>query len=745
MSGPRNLTADVDLDLKGLMGSIWRKKWLILLLTLLSAVLVFVGTSMIADRYKADAQILIKKRESIFTRIQSNEFQPNGGEFDEQAVGSQVLVLSSDDLAIRVIKRLNLESHPEFAKKAVEPGILDLAKSLIAPAADGNVIDDEAGRAPVVVDPGVLKQFKEQLTVYAADKSRVAIVEFWSTDRSLAKLVPNAIAEEYIEFTKSERLESDRSATGFLEPEIQELRRKVIEAEEKVAEFRSQSDILLGNNNALLATQQLSEVSSELSRVKAERLSAEAKIESIRAALNNGGSLDVIPEVISSPLIQRLREREVNTKAEISELSSTLLPNHPRIKALRSQLPEIASQIRQAANNIVRSLENNVELARKQEAALLQDVNRLKAEAARVNEAEVDLRALEREAAAQRERLENYLGRFNEAQSRQASGYVPSEARIIERAVLPAESYFPKVIPFTIAGSLAMMILSIVGVLSVELLSGRAFKPMNASPDRIEPDAIPEKVGAEPANTQHVSPAAAAAASVANAGTTQSIQPAPALAPKMDDMLRDREPVAPSPAASVANDSDVFGLQFAMQAVERIGATKIAVLSPDIQAESRTAIEMARYLASRGKRVVVTDFTGDGQTATTMLGQADMPGFFDVLAGKRSLKDALYQDSASSAHVLAAGNSAAGGSLANIGQLIASLEKSYDFPVFSCGNAGASGLARVADTATVVIIPTTGKTFDECRALERQLTVSGYTDTIMVRGEHAGASAHQAA
>ncbi len=84
--------------------------------------------------------------------------------------------------------------------------------------------------------------------------------------------------------------------------------------------------------------------------------------------------------------------------AEISELSSTLLPNHPRIKALRSQLPEIKGQIRQAANNIVSSLENNVNLARKQEQALLQDVNRLKAESSRVSEAEVELRALEREA-----------------------------------------------------------------------------------------------------------------------------------------------------------------------------------------------------------------------------------------------------------------------------------------------------------------------------------------------------------
>ncbi len=730
MSGPRNLTADVDLDLKGLMGAIWRKKWLILLLTLITAVIVFVAASAIAERYKADAQILIKKRESIFTRIPGNEFQNNGGEFDEQAVGSQVLVLNSDDLAIRVIKALELESHPEFAKKAAEPGILDLAKSLIAKGNESSVAGGGEGMA-MVVDPGVLKQFKEQLTVYSADKTRVAVIEFWSTDRKLAKLVPNALAEEYIEFTRSERLESDRSATGFLEPEIQELRKSVMEAEEKVAAFRSQSDILLGNNNALLATQQLSEVSSELSRVKAERLSAEAKIESIRAALNDGGSLDVIPEVISSPLIQRLREREVNTKAEISELSSTLLPNHPRIKALRSQLPEVESQIRQAANNILRSLENNVGLARKQEAALLQDVNRLKAESSRVNEAEVELRALEREAAAQRERLEDYLGRFNEAQSRQASGYVPSEARIIERAVLPAESYFPKVIPFTIVGALGMLILSMVGVLSVELMSGRAFKPM----DELDPELVPESLKA-----RDVSPAVTASVP---RGRAPPASPPP-LAPRMDDLLRDPQPVMYTPS-DVANDRDIFGLSFAMQAVEGIGATRVAVISPDVDGESHTAISLARYLASRGSSVVLTDFTGDGRTATDMLGRAGMPGLFDVLAGNRSLKDALFVDTQSQVHVLASGTPVPGIEMDNLEKLTSSLEKSYDFPVFSCGNAGLNGLSRIADARTVVIIPTSDDTFNECKLLERQLKASGYSDTILVRSENSRKSAVHAA
>mgnify|MGYP000224027699 CR=1 FL=1 len=46
MSGARNLTADVDIDLKGLFGAIWRKKFLIALLTLIGGALIFVSVSM---------------------------------------------------------------------------------------------------------------------------------------------------------------------------------------------------------------------------------------------------------------------------------------------------------------------------------------------------------------------------------------------------------------------------------------------------------------------------------------------------------------------------------------------------------------------------------------------------------------------------------------------------------------------------------------------------------------------------
>jgi uncharacterized protein involved in exopolysaccharide biosynthesis len=102
------------------------------------------------------------------------------------------------------------------------------------------------------------------------------------------------------------------------------LREKVKLAEVRVAEFRAQSDLMIGQNNSTLATQQLAEMSTELSRVRAARATAEANTQSLREAINNGGSLAAMPDVLASPLIQKLRERQVQLNTDIADLSTTL-------------------------------------------------------------------------------------------------------------------------------------------------------------------------------------------------------------------------------------------------------------------------------------------------------------------------------------------------------------------------------------------------------------------------------------
>ncbi|RUX64351.1 chain-length determining protein, partial [Mesorhizobium sp. M2A.F.Ca.ET.040.01.1.1] len=132
----------------------------------------------------------------------------------------------------------------------------------------------------------------DKLNVYAVEKTRAIAIEFASKDPKLAADVANGIANAYIASKSDAKLESNAAATDFLAPEIADLQNRVKDAEAKVAAFRAQSDLLMGGNNAVLPTQQLAELSSELSRVRASRAAAEASAESVRRALQNGGSLD---------------------------------------------------------------------------------------------------------------------------------------------------------------------------------------------------------------------------------------------------------------------------------------------------------------------------------------------------------------------------------------------------------------------------------------------------------------------
>ena len=86
------------------------------------------------------------------------------------------------------------------------------------------------------------------------------------------------------------------------------------------------------------------------------------------------------------------------------------------------------------------------------------------------------MRALEREANAQRELLESYMTRYREASSRRDGNYLPVDARIFSPATVPSEPYFPK--PLPIAG--AAFVASLLVMAIVTLLAGAVFGTRHA-------------------------------------------------------------------------------------------------------------------------------------------------------------------------------------------------------------------------------------------------------------------------
>ncbi len=726
MSGPQVLTRDDDIDVAGLFSQIWKRRKLLILVTILTGIGLIVILSLISPRYESSARVLIENHESGFTRTTEDTGQRREVRFDEQAVGSQVEIIDSDELALQVIDRLKLVERSEFGKSGMPSMLNDL---LTLTGLRGN-------RYGATAEEIALRAFRKKLNVFAVKKSRVIVIEFWSNDPKLAQQVPNAIAEAFIALQKTTQQASTSDATDWLGPEIEGMRVRLRDAEAKVAEFRANSDILVGENNALLATQQLSEVSTELSRLRAERSSAESKVASIRAALESGSSIDVIPEVLASPLVQRLRERQVALQAQISDLSTSLLPGHPRLKSLNSQVSDFENQIRSAAKNILISLENNVGLTRKTEADLMKEVNRLKSEAARVGEAEVELRALEREATAERELLQTYLRRFREAAGRQSEGFFPVDARIISRATLPVEAYFPKVLPFSIAGAVAAFILTIIGVLASTLLVGGAVAPARHASDEYLPEpVIIQPVSVAPESTKPVLEEMVFESDQDDLEDDDwedldlpEIERSPSLASTPYEM-------DPANGVNEEQDQNVLVVRHAASVIAEMGSGRIITTSPAGDVGSRTAWMLARALAKAGKKTAVIDLSGGGVTSLEMLGSKDLPGLFNLMAGSVAFESIVFRDRCSPAHVVPAGTMMPGhGKLDIVGlsQVIDAIAQSYEFIVADCGDADADGIQVIGDTSSIVVVSGIGADRFDCERLESELQSSGYGDVVQI-------------
>lgn len=373
MSGAQS-QQDVDIDLGGLFGAIWRNRMRVLLATVACAGFAFAGASLVSPRYKSEARLLIETREPAFTtgtdRAQGREQQPA---LDELGIASQVQLLRSADLIKQVARNMKLYELEEFDPAAKPSAISDL------------LVLFGLKKSPLDLEPEerVLKEFNSKLVVYQVERSRVIGIEFSSKDPRLAAEIPNEMAKVYLSLQSGAKLDTNSEATRWLEPEIANLREKVREAEQKVAEYRSQSDLLPTGENSNFAARQLTDISAELARVRGERANAEARAESVRTVLKSGGAPDTLSDVVGSQMIQRLKESEAQIQGQISDLSTSLLDGHPRLKGLRSQLAGIRGQIKAETQKILSSLENEARTAQLRETQLLQQLNTVKANSAR--------------------------------------------------------------------------------------------------------------------------------------------------------------------------------------------------------------------------------------------------------------------------------------------------------------------------------------------------------------------------
>jgi uncharacterized protein involved in exopolysaccharide biosynthesis/Mrp family chromosome partitioning ATPase len=673
-----------DLDLRALGDAIKRNRRWIIVPTVAALVLSLLTVNLITARYKSEARILIDGRENVFLRPNSERSEERTALLDAEAVTSQVQLVLSRDLAREIIKKNKLAERAEF-----DPVLSGLSpiKSLFALFG--------IGRDPFSMTPEerVLDAYYDRLTAYAVDKSRVIVVEFQSRDPELAARVANSIADGYLVLQQAARQDQARAASQWLSGEIDNLRGKVAEAEARVEDFRSKSSLFIGTNNTTLSNQQMGELNTQLNNARALKSDTEAKARLIREMLQGGKPIEA-SEVLNSELIRRLSEQRVTLRAQLAEQSSTLLDNHPRIKELKAQLGDLDRQIRDEAAKISRSLENDARIAGGRVESLSASLDQLKKQAASSNGQDVQLRALEREAKAQRDLLESYLAKYREANTRENIDAAPGEGRIISRAIVSNTPAYPKKLPIVLIATLATLLLSTGLIVTGELLRMTA------------PRAV-----------------ASFAASVATVRE-----------PKVAKAQPVQIPDEPSPPVVPAALSEIEQLAETLRGSGQ-GANKITVIgTAPGESITLTALTLARLLA-RSARVIVIDLAGSSATVSAASVDPNAPGLAELMQGTASFSEVITRDKLSRLHLVNAGRPGFDRTLLQSPRLTLAIDamlQVYEHVMLDAGTASDLPAELLTGNARAVVVPDASMAQDARKVMCDQLRVVGFSDVYML-------------
>ena len=679
-----------DLDLRALGQALLRKRGWIIVPTVLAAVLSIAAVNLISPRYKSEARILIDGRENVFLRP-NGERNEERNALDAEAVTSQVQLLLSRDLAREIIKKNKLAERPEF-----DPVLQGLSpvKSLLALFG--------IGRDPFSLTPEerVLDAYFDRFTAYAVDKSRVIVIEFQSRDPELAARVANSIAEGYLVLQQGARQEQAKSAGQWLSGEIDNLRRKVAEAESRVEDFRSKSSLFVGTNNTTLSNQQMGELNTQLNNARALKSDAESKARLIREMLQSGKPIEA-SEVLNSEMTRRLSEQRVTLRAQLAEQSSTLLDGHPRIKELKAQLADLDRQLREEAGKVSRSLDNDSRIAGGRVEGLSASLEQLKKQATSTNGNDVQLRALEREAKAQRDLLESYLAKYREANTRENIDAAPADGRIISRASVSNTPAYPKKLPIVLIATLATLMLSAGAIATGELLRMTAPRAAAAF------TSAPALARAPAAAASDREPAFSEATPEIRSGAGPEVTAEPGEIEQLADHLRN--------AAEAAHKITILGTA----AGESI---------------TLTALTLARLMA-RNARVVVVDLSASSPAISTVSGDPSAPGLAELMLGEASFSQVITRDRLSRVHLVSAGRPGSDRALLQSPRLtlaIDALLRVYDHVLLDAGAASDLPAELLTAQARAVVVPDVSMTPDARSLMCDQLRAVGFSEVTML-------------
>jgi polysaccharide biosynthesis transport protein len=382
-----------------------------------------------APKYTATATLLAETRKIELIQ------QPTVSDEAIQSIGAmetQVELLRSDEVALRVIRKLNLLDDKRFIGGKNRSALWSFLDNF----SPGYFAESPQALSNGERDSLAVAQFHKSLTVSRIGVTYAIEIDFESTHPDLAAEVANAVADVYIELQRTKEYEAARRASDWLEQRIPEVRAKSEEAQNAVVDYKHEHNIVETGSGRLIDDQRLTNMSDKLNAAHDETLKAKARLDEFSAAIGTEVPRTLASEPDASHtgvnLLDKLRSQYLDVVSKEAESSAKFGPNNPEIISLRNQKAQLRSEITDEIQRLKDASASDYAAAELRESTLKKEFDGAVAQYQQANQAQVKLRELEASAQAYQDLYNTFISRYSASLQQIASPI--AEASVITPA-----------------------------------------------------------------------------------------------------------------------------------------------------------------------------------------------------------------------------------------------------------------------------------------------------------------------
>lgn len=257
-------------------------------------------------------------------------------------IATQVEVLNSQKVALKVVEKLSLFTNPVFVES--------YTKSKNANA------DIRIWLSDLLLS---------NLDVSPSREASIVTISYTSSSPEFSAVVANAFAEEYINTNIELKVEPARKAAQWFDVQVKSLKADVAEAQQKLTEYEKEKGILSSDSRFDVETARLNQLTTAQLQSEEQLFDLKTKIDAVKT----GEIKQADTELLNSSVINSLKVKLSQAEANFAELRQRLSRNHPDYKSASAELSSLRWRFKKEVDNVQAQLQ---ESAKREEKRLIE-------------------------------------------------------------------------------------------------------------------------------------------------------------------------------------------------------------------------------------------------------------------------------------------------------------------------------------------------------------------------------------